>query len=100
MDISDVVRISKALGNSTRVKILNWLKDPEQNFPPQPSLGHFDFGVCGTYIKKKSGLSQSVISTYLSNMEKSGLLISTREGKWTYFRRNEQTIEKYIEAMK
>ncbi len=34
MDI-DMIEISKALSNETRLNILKWLKSPEENFPPQ-----------------------------------------------------------------
>lgn len=94
------IEISKSLTNPTRLKVLEWLKDPDGNFPPHPTLGHFDFGVCGTFIQKKSGMSQSTISSYLNSMEKCELLISTRKGKWTYFKRNEETIKKYVEQLK
>lgn len=100
MELKQIVDISKSLANSTRVNILEWLKDPEQHFPPHPTIGHFNFGVCGTFIQQKTEMSQSTISTYLVNMEKCGLLIATRKGKWTYFKRNETTISDYIESLK
>ncbi|OSY87825.1 ArsR family transcriptional regulator [Tenacibaculum holothuriorum] len=100
MDKKQFIEVSKSLTNQTRLKILEWLKKPDENFPPHPTLGHFDFGVCGTFIQKKTEMSQSTISTYLNNMEKCELLISTRKGKWTYFKRNEKTIEDYIEYLK
>ncbi len=31
----DIIEVSKALSNETRVNILKWLKDPDANFPPQ-----------------------------------------------------------------
>jgi len=95
-----VLVIKKALANSTRLDILQWLKDPDSNFPPHVELGHFDFGVCGQLIQDKSGLSQPTISHYLATMHKAGLLIPTRHGKWTYFKRNEQIIQEYITEMK
>ncbi len=91
----DVIEINKILANKTRVEILKWLKDPENNFPPHRELGHFDFGVCGLFIQQKSGLSQSTISHFLNVMQKAGLLTATRIGKWTYFKRNEETINAY-----
>ncbi len=91
-----ILNIKKALANSTRLDILKWLKKPEANFPPHSDLGHFDFGVCGQYIQDKSGLSQPTISHYLATMHKAGLLIPTRHGKWTYFKRNEIVIQEYI----
>jgi len=95
----DIVEINKVLANETRVQILQWLKDPEANFPPQ-ELGHFNDGVCIQFIGDKSGLSQSTISSYLSTMQKVGLIIPTRHGKWTYCKRNEKLIKEYIKTLK
>jgi ArsR family transcriptional regulator len=92
----DIVKINKVLANKTRLDIIRWLKKPEQHFPPHKELKHFDFGVCGLFIQGKTGLSQSTISLYLSTMEKADLLIPTRIGKWTYFKRNEKTIATYL----
>lgn len=96
----NLIEINKALSNQIRVDILNWLKNPEKNFPPHLELGHFDFGVCLVYIKNKANLSQSTISQYMSQLQKSGLVKSTRLGKWTYFKRDEDAIKKYINYLK
>ena len=92
----NIVEISKVLSNTTRVKILRWLKDPEANFPPHQEIDHFDDGVCVGYIQDKAGLSQSTISTYLGVMQQANLVIPTRHGKWTYYKRNEEVIQEYI----
>ena len=95
-----IVEISKVLANQTRVNILQWLKDPEANFPPHKEIDHFDDGVCVGFIQDKAGLSQSTISTYLNSMQNANLVIPTRHGKWTYYRRNEEVIQEYLEALK
>ena len=95
----NIVEISKVLSNATRVKILQWLKTPEQHFPPHQEIDHFDDGVCVGYIQDKTGLSQSTISTYLSSMQQADLVIPTRHGKWTYYRRNEPVIQAYVNAL-
>jgi ArsR family transcriptional regulator len=95
----NLIEVSKALSNQTRVDILNWLKEPEKNFPPHLELGHFDYGVCLVFIKNKANLSQSTISQYMAQLHKSELVISTRIGKWTYFRRDEKNIKNYIEKL-
>ncbi len=100
MLIKNATEIGKCLSNQTRVQIMEWLKEPAKNFPPHESLKHFNDGVCVTYIQEKAGLSQSTISTYLTNMEKCGLLISTRHGKWSYLKRNENLINEYIQFLK
>lgn len=96
----NIIEISKILSNKTRVQILKWLKDPEGNFPPHQDIDHFDDGVCVGYIQDKTGLSQSTISTYLNAMQNANLVIPTRHGKWTYYRRNEEVIREYLEALK
>ncbi|MEP3208917.1 MAG: metalloregulator ArsR/SmtB family transcription factor [Maribacter sp.] len=93
------MEISKVLANQTRVRILKWLKDPESNFPPHQDIDHFDDGVCVGYIQDKAGLSQSTISTYLTSMQNADLIIPTRHGKWTYYRRNEEVIKSYIKSL-
>ncbi|MDY8135828.1 helix-turn-helix transcriptional regulator [Aquimarina sp. 2201CG5-10] len=99
MDKDKILQINKALSNATRLDILGWLKDPDANFPPHKELGHFNDGVCGQHIKDKSGLSQPTISHYLSGMHKAGLLITTRHGKWTYFKRNEKVIKEFLNSI-
>jgi ArsR family transcriptional regulator len=96
----NIIEINKVLSNKTRVSILQWLKVPEDNFPPHEALKHFNDGVCVQYIQKKVKLSQSTVSHYLSLMEKAGLVKPTRHGKWTYYKRNETLIKKYIEHLK
>ena len=95
------IEIFKALSNETRLNILGWLREPEKNFPPQGgSLGNpldLKGGVCVSSIQEKAGASQSTISNYLDILQRCGLLLSERHGKWTYYRRNEATIKKLSE---
>lgn len=92
--------IYKALSNETRLLIMRWLKNPEDFFDEKPYLQQglsFKIGVCVGDIQAKSGLAQSVISSYLLTMQKAGLLDSERIGKWTYYRRNEKMIKQFSE---
>ena len=95
----NILEISKILSNKTRLNILEWLREPEKHFPPHVDVEGFDDGVCVGYIHDKSNLSQSTISTYLTAMQKENLIIPTRHGKWTYYKRNEEVIEKYKEGI-
>lgn len=95
----NLIEINKALSNPIRIDILDWLKKPEENFPPHLELGHFDYGVCLVFIKNKANLSQSTISQYMSQLQKAGLVDSKRIGKWTYFKRNEENIKQYINIL-
>ena len=53
-----------------------------------------EVGVCVGQIQLKLGVTQSTASQYLSVLQKADLVIATRIGKWTYYRRNEETISK------
>lgn len=85
----DQLEVFKALSNKTRLQILQWLKEPEKYFPEQEHADFENVGVCVGQIQQKAGLTQSTVSEYLSMLQKSGLLESTRQGQWTYYKRNE-----------
>jgi DNA-binding transcriptional ArsR family regulator len=94
----DTLAIIKALSNETRFNILEWLKEPDIHFGPQshmPVTCDFEGGICVGSIAEKAGLAQSVISSYLVKMQKSGLLESIRHCQWTYYRRNEEGIQQF-----
>nr|WP_244860472.1 helix-turn-helix transcriptional regulator [Flavobacterium psychroterrae] len=90
----DIIEINKVLSNQVRINILKWLKFPKENFPSP--LPFPDFGVSVGLIHKKAGLSQSTISEYLNMLHRCNLLICTRNGKSTYYKRNESEILKYL----
>lgn len=99
-NLMEPLLIYKALSNETRSQILQWLKNPEDFFDEKPYLQQglsFRIGVCVGDIQTRAGLAQSVISSYLLTMQKAGLLESERIGKWTYYRRNEKTIQEFSE---
>lgn len=99
----DKVKIFKALGNDTRLNILQRLKNPKKNFDPQIHLtimDDFQGGVCVGSIRKAVGLSQSTISGYLLILEKAELLESRNIGQYTYYRRNEKAIKEIAKWMK
>lgn len=87
----DQVEIFKALSNKTRLQILNWLKEPELNFPEQ--VAGFAHGVCVGQIQMKAGLTQSTVSEYLAVLQRAGLVSSVRVGQWTYYQRKEETFK-------
>lgn len=95
----NIKAIFKALDNDIRLQIMGWLKEPEKHFPPQgvhlPEGVVFPGGVCVGSICDKAGISQSTVSHYLDMLLQAGLLESRRAGKWTYYRRNEATIQAF-----
>lgn len=95
-----MLAVLKALSNETRLNILCWLREPEKMNENLPNIIKEEFpgGVCVGSIQEKSGLAQSVISSYLSSMQKAGLLESRRYGQWTYYRRNDEGIAAFLES--
>lgn len=96
-----MVELFKILSNEHRLQILVWLKNPHNYFKVEdiePEVK--DYGVCMSVIQKKAGISQSTTSTYLTSMVTSGLLISTREGQWTYYKRNEEKIQELADFIR
>ncbi|MBN3776058.1 helix-turn-helix transcriptional regulator [Burkholderia sp. Ac-20345] len=88
----ELLDIFKALSNRTRLEILQGLKDPVKNFPPQDEGDVHTVGVCVSSIQEGVGLSQSTVSDYLATLQRAGLVEVTRIGQWTYYKRNEAAI--------
>jgi ArsR family transcriptional regulator len=87
-----------ALNNPTRRKILEWLKD-RSNFPAAlPKHAELD-GVCVAYVQEKARLSQSTISNYMGLLKNAGLVTAERHGQWTFYRRHEENIQAFLNAM-
>lgn len=85
----------KALANETRLRVLEWLKDPEANFP-ECTAG---LGVCVGLIQAKAGTSASTMSAHLAVLHRAGFLRATRRGQWTYYRRDEERIRAFTERL-
>lgn len=91
----------KALANPTRLQIMGWLRDPDVSFAEYEQLmDRREVGVCVTFITDKAGMAQSTVSTYMGTLERAGLVDSTRVGKWTHYRRNEQRIAELAEHLR
>lgn len=83
----------RALANERRLDILEWLKDPEANFPPQTDGDLVKDGVCGVYIADKLGVSQPTASEHLRILLHAGLIRSKRIRQWTFYKRDEVRIK-------
>jgi DNA-binding transcriptional ArsR family regulator len=90
----ELLEIIKSLSNETRLNILKWLKDPYAHFPEEElNEETSELGVCVSDIAKKAGMSIPTVSDYLKTMSSSKILIATRKGQWTYYKRNEKSIQ-------
>ncbi len=89
----------KALANDRRLQILDWLKDPRANFPPQIDGDLVKDGVCGINIAAKLGVSQPTVSEHLRILAQSGLLRARRIKQWTFYKRDEARIREVKRAI-
>ena len=94
----DIDLIFKALANPTRRQILEWLKTPEK-FLSSEECGGFKRGVCAGQIENLGKVSQSTMSNHLSVLQQAGLIKAEKYGQWSYFSRNEELIQQYIEHL-
>ena len=94
----DPLRILKALSNPHRLDIILWLKHPEQEFGVQvhfKTLIDFPNSVSVKSIQKRCGVSQSSVSTFMTMLERAGLVESRKIDQYTYYRRNETVIREF-----
>jgi len=68
----------KALGNEKRLQVLEWLRDPVANFPPQLEGDLVEDGVCALFIAEKLGISQPTCGEHLKLLSRSGLVRARR----------------------
>lgn len=84
----------RALANSRRLQILEWLRHPRQHFPPQVDGDLVKDGVCGVFIARKLRVSQPTASEHLSILTAAGLIRGKRIKQWTFYKRDEAEIKR------
>jgi DNA-binding transcriptional ArsR family regulator len=94
----DKTEILKALAHPVRVEFLEWMREPEKHFSSQAHP--LSMGVCANQFEKRCGLSQSTVSAHLATLEKAGLVAINRVGQWSFYHRNDHTIEAFIHELK
>jgi ArsR family transcriptional regulator len=82
-----------ALANKSRLSILEWLKHPTDEFPPQVDGDLVKDGVCGLLIARKLKVSQPTASEHLKILARAGLIRGKRIKQWTFYKRDERKIE-------
>ncbi|RXT81539.1 transcriptional regulator, partial [Pseudomonas syringae] len=50
-------------------------------------------------IDQRAGLSQSTVSAHLATLQRAGLISSKKVGQWHFFRRNEEVIQAFVQAL-
>jgi ArsR family transcriptional regulator len=90
----------KALASPVRMAILNYLKNPPENFPPQVDGDPASDGVCADFIREKLGISPATASRHLTLLTDSGFLVATRRKGWTFYRRDDDAIRRFADLLR
>lgn len=96
-DDIDLDEVIKALTHPVRRDMLRWLKEPETHFAEQDHP--FDIGVCAGKFDECTGLSQSTVSAHLATLQRAGLVTSRKVGQWHFFKRNDATIDAFLQLI-
>jgi DNA-binding transcriptional ArsR family regulator len=94
-----IVPAIRALANERRLQILEWLKDPVANFPPQVDGDLVEDGVCAVWIAEKLGVSQPTLSEHMKVLSQAGLVRARRIKQWTFYKRDEARITEIKRAI-
>jgi DNA-binding transcriptional ArsR family regulator len=93
------VDLVKALANDKRLLILEWLRDPVGNFPPQRDGDLVSDGVCALYIADKLGVSQPTCGEHLKILSRAGLVRGKKIKQWVFYQRDEDRIARAKELL-
>jgi DNA-binding transcriptional ArsR family regulator len=89
----------RALANDRRLQVLEWLKHPRKQFPPQVDGDLVKDGVCGLLIARKLRVSQPTASQHLKILTAAGLIRGKRIKQWTFYKRDEAKIKRLKKLM-
>jgi ArsR family transcriptional regulator len=93
----DLVPAFKALGDPTRLKILDLLKARGKSCCDL--ISREERGLCACDIEEAVGLSQAAVSHHMDLLRRSGLVEGEKRGRWVFYRRNEAALAGLAEAI-
>jgi ArsR family transcriptional regulator, arsenate/arsenite/antimonite-responsive transcriptional repressor len=93
----ELVPVFKALGDPTRLKILDLLRSRGKSCCEL--IAREERGLCACDIEKEIGLSQAAVSHHMDLLRRAGLVEAEKRGRWMYYRRNEAALAGLAEAV-
>lgn len=91
----DTLDVLRALARRKRLQVLEWLRDPVSNFPPQRDGDLVKDGVCVIFLADKLGVAQPTATTHSHALARAGLVTAKRIGKRTFCKRDERAIRAF-----
>jgi ArsR family transcriptional regulator len=81
-NMNDASSAFKALGDSARIRILEFL------WRPDAACCSLEDKVCACDVEAMLGLSQPAVSHHMKVLVQAGLVTSGKDGRWVYYRVN------------
>jgi ArsR family transcriptional regulator len=97
MKQTDLVPVFKALGDPTRLKILDLLRSRGKSCCEL--IAREERGLCACDIEAAVGLSQAAVSHHMDLLRRAGLVEAEKRGRWMFYRRNETALAGLAEAV-
>jgi ArsR family transcriptional regulator len=94
---ADLVLVFKALGDPTRLKILDLLRARGRSCCDL--VAREERGLCACDIEGAVGLSQSAVSHHMDLLRRAGLVEADKRGRWIFYRRNEAALAAVADAV-
>ena len=93
----DLVLVFKALGDPTRLKILDLLRARGKTCCELVATD--ERGLCACDIEAAIGLSQAATSHHMGLLRRAGLVEAEKRGRWMFYRRNDAALARVSEAV-
>ena len=97
MKQEDVELAFKALGDATRLRILEMLKRPGKS--ACGLIEKNERGLCACDIQEAIGLSQAATSHHMELLRRSRLVNAEKRGRWMFYWRNEAQLASLAEKL-
>ena len=92
-----MVPVFKALGDPTRLKILDLLRSRGKSCCDL--IAREERGLCACDIERAVGLSQAAVSHHMDLLRRAGLVDAEKRGRWMFYRRNDAALAGLAEAL-
>src|SRR5438128_4716872 len=86
----ELVPVFKALGDPTRLKILDLLRSRGKSCCDL--IAREERGLCACDIERAVGLSQAAVSHHMDLLRRAGLVAAQKRGRWIFYTRDEEAI--------
>jgi ArsR family transcriptional regulator len=93
----DLVTACRALGDATRLRILELLKARGRTCCDL--VARDERGLCACDIERAIGLSQAAVSHHMGLLRRAGLVVAEKRGRWIFYSRNEAAIAGLAELL-